>query len=70
MPATLPDGFFLPEGFSEPRVCLPGVLAVQGPRYTASAEVERFCAAYHPGDALNGFPLVIIVDDSDNLLQV
>ena len=29
----LPENFKLPEGFGEPRVCLPGVLAVESPAY-------------------------------------
>ena len=29
----LPANLHLPEGFSEPRVCLPGVLAVEAPKY-------------------------------------
>jgi 4-hydroxy-3-polyprenylbenzoate decarboxylase len=62
VPATLPEGFFLPEGFSDPRICLPGVLAVQGLR---SASGEQFCSAFRPSDPINAFPLVIVVDDSD-----
>src|SRR5581483_5895503 len=67
LPTELPQGLFLPEGFSEPRVCLPGVVAVRGPRYAASGEddVRRFCEAYRPGDAINAFPLILIVDDSE-----
>ena len=30
----LPEKLLLPEGFSEPRVCLPGVFAIEAPRYT------------------------------------
>ena len=62
LPAEVPSGLFLPEGFREPRVCLPGVLAVQAP---SDAAAERFCAAYRPDDVLNRFPLVVLVDDSD-----
>src|SRR5262249_7249378 len=29
------------------------------------ADLARFCSAYGPGDAINGFPLVVLVDDSD-----
>jgi 4-hydroxy-3-polyprenylbenzoate decarboxylase len=71
LPATLPDGFFLPQGFREPRVCLPGVLAVAAPPFTAGhagatePAVERFCAAFQPGDAINRFPLIVLVDDSE-----
>ena len=71
MPAAVPADLSLPEGFGEPRVCLPGVLAVQAPPYPATeagaepADVRRFCEAFRPGDALNAFPLVVLVDDSE-----
>jgi len=57
-------------GFEHPRVFLPGILVVRGPRYRADAAgrdraVERFCAAFGRQDAINGFPLVVVVDDSD-----
>src|SRR5207248_1712193 len=59
----------LPAGFREPRVRLPGVLAVQAPPFPKAtggdvpADVPRFCQAFSPpGDAL---PLVVLVDDSD-----
>ncbi len=67
----LPEGLVLPEGFDDPRVCLPGVLAVQAPRFAGTdrdgeaADVRRFCEAFQPGDARNGFPLVVLVDDSE-----
>jgi len=32
LPHELPSGISLPEGFRHPRVCLPGVVAVEGPR--------------------------------------
>jgi 4-hydroxy-3-polyprenylbenzoate decarboxylase len=60
----LSENLKLPEGFGEPRVCLPGVLAVQSPAY-APADVERFCEAFAANDGLAGFPLVTLVDDSD-----
>ncbi len=64
----LPDGLGLPEGFADPRVSLPGVLAVQGPSYPGGdepADVSRLCEAFRAGDALRGFPLVVLVDDSE-----
>jgi 4-hydroxy-3-polyprenylbenzoate decarboxylase len=60
LPAALPTGLFLPDGFAEPRVCLPGVLAVQG-----TGSIAGFCQAFRPDDAINAFPLVVLVDDSD-----
>ena len=59
LPTTLAEGLTLPDGFSEPRVCLPGILAVQG-----QGAADRFAEAFRPGDALNAFPLVVLVDDS------
>ena len=51
----------LPEGFTQPRIGLPGILVVQA----ASSDIKRFCEAFHPHDAINTFPLIAIVDDSD-----
>jgi 4-hydroxy-3-polyprenylbenzoate decarboxylase len=70
LPGTLPEGFFLPEGFREPRICLPGVLAVQAPPFQQTpteceAAVARFCQALTPTAAINAFPLVVLVDDSE-----
>jgi 4-hydroxy-3-polyprenylbenzoate decarboxylase len=69
LPAALPAGLVLPEGFGEPRVCLPGVLAVQAPPFRpVDAEREpaaaRFCESFAPAAAVNAFPLVVLVDDS------
>jgi 4-hydroxy-3-polyprenylbenzoate decarboxylase len=60
LPTALPPGLVLPAGFSEPRVCLPGVLAVQG-----GGAAADFCRASKPSDAVSAFPLVVLVDDSD-----
>jgi 4-hydroxy-3-polyprenylbenzoate decarboxylase len=70
LPAELPERFAVPDGFGNPRVCLPGVLIVQGPPFTPASEgrepadVERFCQAFNPADVINDFPLVVLVDDS------
>jgi 4-hydroxy-3-polyprenylbenzoate decarboxylase len=59
----------LPDRFREPRVCLPGVLALEAPAYEAGHEIEpalrRFLEALAPEDAINRFPLLVLVDDSD-----
>ena len=60
LPTQLPGDLRLPDGFREPRVCLPGVLAVQG-----SAGVEAFCEAHTPTAAINAFPLIVLVDDTE-----
>src|SRR5213078_4613071 len=45
---AVPAGLWLPDGFAEPRVCLPGVLAVGAPAY----RVEGEAASLRFGDAL------------------
>ncbi|MBI3836713.1 MAG: UbiD family decarboxylase [Planctomycetia bacterium] len=60
----------LPDGFGPARLCMPGVLAVQGPPYRRAADgeddaVETFCAAFTGADPINRFPLIVIVDDVD-----
>jgi 4-hydroxy-3-polyprenylbenzoate decarboxylase len=64
LPGELPEGLRLPDGFDEPRVCLPGIVAVQAPPFGA-ADAERFCAAVGPESPLNRFPLVLLMDDSE-----
>ena len=68
--AAVRAGLHLPEGFREPRVCMPGILAVSAPPFApgegeVAEDVARFCASVGPPDALAGFPLVLLVDDSD-----
>lgn len=53
----VPSALRLPEGFSTPRACIPGVLAVQG-----RGDVSLLCEQLGGAD---GFPLVLLVDDSD-----
>ncbi len=65
--SALPAGLRLPEGFADPRVALPGILAVKAPRYSpdeAGLEptLARFCRELGPGP---GFPLVVLADDPD-----
>lgn len=75
LPTELPDNLSLPEGFSHPRVALPGVLVLNGPKCEPSAwgdngnrandgATERFCAAFDRGAPINRFPLIVVVDDS------
>jgi 4-hydroxy-3-polyprenylbenzoate decarboxylase len=62
----LPSDLRLPAGFQNPRLALPGVLAIQGPRFSNKGEdIEMFARQFTAADAINGFPLIVIVDDSD-----
>jgi 4-hydroxy-3-polyprenylbenzoate decarboxylase len=59
-----------PLGFRDLRVFLPGILVVQGPPFRPNEHghdtaVERFSAAYTHRDPINGFPLIVVVDDSE-----
>jgi 4-hydroxy-3-polyprenylbenzoate decarboxylase len=70
LPTELPADLRLPAGFCEPHVCLPGVLAVQGPpcttyRECVDTDLEGFCGFYSGSDPISAFPLIIVVDDSD-----
>lgn len=60
LPREIPGALRLPEGFRSPRVCQPGILAVEG-----SGDVAAFCGFYRDADPLCQFPLVVVVDDSD-----
>ncbi|MCA9249321.1 MAG: UbiD family decarboxylase, partial [Planctomycetales bacterium] len=70
LPTELPTGLTLPDGFRDPHIVMPGVLAVAGPRMAAEATrvddaPDRFCRHFTRDDAINEFPLVVLVDDSD-----
>jgi 4-hydroxy-3-polyprenylbenzoate decarboxylase len=70
LPASVPENLHLPDGFSAPRLALPGVLVLNGPpasshRGLPDPRIEAFCTALPPEHPLNRFPLVVVVDDSD-----
>jgi 4-hydroxy-3-polyprenylbenzoate decarboxylase len=70
LPTALPGELSLPDGFSDPRLCLPGIVAVTGPSCTSyhpgeERDLERFCRTVAANSPLNTFPLIVIVDDSD-----
>jgi 4-hydroxy-3-polyprenylbenzoate decarboxylase len=62
----LPVALRLPDDFRSPRVVQPGILAVEGPPFRAGCDkVAFFCRSFQEQDAIAGFPLIVIVDDSD-----
>jgi len=72
LPVAIDSRIKIPEdlGFRSPRVVLPGILVVEGPTYRADEygrdeAVQRFSESYTRADAVNGFPLIVIVDDSE-----
>ncbi len=68
----VPGNLNLPAGYAQPHVCLPGILAIQAPSFPSNAradsKIELFCQAF-PAQAIEGFPLVLIVDDSKFVAQ-
>ena len=68
LPSQSPESLRLPDGFSNPQICLPGVLAITAPKFhsdqRADPNLRRFCESYSAGDSINQFPLVLLVDDS------
>ncbi len=61
----LPRDLTLPQGFKNPKLALPGVLAIEGPKFSSGAEIEDFCAFYKNSNVFESHPLIVIVDDSE-----
>lgn len=51
----------LPDGFSDAKVVMPGVIAIKGPKYTDEA-AARLVSSFK--FQVSGFPLIVICDDS------
>jgi len=67
--AEVPAGLELPAGFGPAGVCLPGILAIQGPRSgqgrgESDPAMEEFCRFYADRDCFAGFPLILVCDDT------
>ena len=61
-----PADLSLPSDFRNPRICFPGVVAVQGPAFGQRGveAIGSFCSEYAE-TAVAGLPLIVIVDDAD-----
>lgn len=57
----------LPPGFAAPRLCMPGVLAIDGPAFSPDAsgrdDAAKRLAASLERASMDAFPLVVLVDD-------
>ncbi|MFM7150161.1 MAG: UbiD family decarboxylase [Gemmataceae bacterium] len=68
---NVPASLRLPEGFGDPRMCHPGVLAIRSPQSkaerdgTVPAEIQRFLRETGPVEELHDVPIILLVDDSD-----
>ena len=66
--SSVPDKLRLPEGLENPRVALPGVLVIQAPAFRSYAAAPAELSIYAKqleSQSLDGFPLMVITDDSD-----
>ncbi len=80
---AIPSALQLPSGFANPRIVLPGVLAVEGPacpqpsfdydvslrarteaREQVAGPMRWFCNELDAVHPINGFRLIVVVDDS------
>jgi len=69
LPREVPPGVSLPNGFRDPKMRLPGVLAVNGPAIASGGPpsqetLARFVAALTDNHPWWGIPLIVLVDDS------
>ncbi|PIW65369.1 MAG: 3-octaprenyl-4-hydroxybenzoate carboxy-lyase, partial [Candidatus Omnitrophica bacterium CG12_big_fil_rev_8_21_14_0_65_45_16] len=66
--AELPDSLKLPDGFGDPQLVLPGVLAVKAPGFqtyeTARKHLQLLGAALAEHKNLEPYPLIILTEDS------
>lgn len=77
--AEVPQGLTLPQGYANPRMVMPGILAIEGPTFTEAEgykSLVEFTEFFTPplggraklaqgsADELAGYPLIIICDDS------
>lgn len=63
---NVPDNLPLPEGFSNPRIALDGVLLIQGPAFDKQENrMEALATDLEGAKALDGLPLIVVIDDSE-----
>lgn len=70
LPAEISCDLRLPAGFSSPQVAGSGVLVVQGQAWRGergepASDLTAFCCSYTEDDAINAFPLIVVVDDTE-----
>jgi 4-hydroxy-3-polyprenylbenzoate decarboxylase len=66
---SLPPDLSLPEEFRRPVTALPGVMLIEAPAYTdhrsAESGIRRLTDSMRTCRGLEGFPLIVLVDDSE-----
>ena len=74
LPTAVPPELSLPNGFRDPRVVMPGILAITAPSFdlrggASDGEQERSIGQllrhFDTNSPINAFPLITLVDDSE-----
>lgn len=70
LPHEVSGGMHLPAEWSDPRVGLPGVLVVRGPKFAPNSagvddSLARTLETISPNQQINDFPLIVLVDDAE-----
>jgi 4-hydroxy-3-polyprenylbenzoate decarboxylase len=65
LPTEVPSDLRLPDGFREPRMAMPGVLVVEGPKSEVQGPKSQLGTLDLGHWTLDSPPLVVVVDDSD-----
>lgn len=70
LPTEIPSNLDLPRGFRHPHICMPGVLAIEGPSFRPNpdgndASCDEFTRHFRSDSPINQFPLILIVDNSE-----
>ena len=66
---TVPSDVSFANGFKDPKIVLPGVLAINAPAFrdyrTAESEIGRLCRGLERAKDLSGLPVILLGDDSE-----
>lgn len=68
LPREIPQDLRLPNGYRNPRIVSPGILAIESTEKASSRSTQQlreFVSAFDARASINQFPLVTLVDDSD-----
>ena len=68
LPVEIPGSLSLPGDLKNPKVALPGILAVEAPPFNSPADgetAEQLAATLESVEQVQGFPLILLVDDAD-----
>lgn len=63
----IPAGMSLPNGFANPRVVMPGVMAVEGPTHTGEHsrhDIRQLSTQLAGQDSVRDFPILTVCDDA------